>query len=715
MHAYTGPAAAEPITVMQLFEEIFQQNKGHLPALRTEFPTPEFTGNDATEMSMPVEQWRTWSYQEYYEDIKTTARALLSVGLERHASVNIWGFNSPQWLLSEMGAIFAGGKAAGIYPTDTTEQVLYKILHSHGQVVVVEDKKKFQKLTEVGERLQLVKAIVCWGFNPTDEERAQVPVRVLSWEEFFALGAPDAKTDLEGLLQERIADQEPGHCCALVYTSGTTGAPKAVMMSHDNIVFTGVQAAGTLEPNVAGDDKQDRVLSYLPLSHVAGMLTDSILPLSRTARTDHYCTVHFARSYDLSKGTLAHRLRAVQPTAFLGVPRVWEKIEETIKKLAKQRRKKKCCCIDCLSSIVNCIAQWAKRRGSKRSQNLMLGGNGAYPLCHCMADALILSKIKAQLGLSKCRDCITGAAPISMETLEYFGSLGINIMELYGMSESSGITTWSSTACHMPGTCGYALPGYEVNILKMNENGSCEECPRPSTVAEAYTEEGEKQYQGEICFRGRHIMMGYLGNPSLGAEHMAAMQEKLDSAIDDEGWMHSGDKGIMTTSGMIKITGRYKELLIGAGGENVAPVPIENAVKLAGEDFISNVMMFGDRKPFLAAMITLKAKGATGYVRGTDTLDCVFPDTSVTTISAAMSDKNVIARVTAAIIEGNKVAPNNASSIKKFTILPYDFSVEGEELTSTLKLKRSVVLKHFEEVASRVYKQSGRDPYVQFS
>ena len=188
----------------------------------------------------------------------------------------------------------------------------------------------------------------------------------------------------------------------------------------------------------------------------------------------------------------------------------------------------------------------------------------------------------------------------------------------------------------------------------------------------------------------------------------------LDSAIDDEGWLHSGDKGIMTAAGMVKITGRYKELLIGAGGENVAPVPIENAVKLAGEDFISNVMMFGDRKPFLAAMITLKAKGATGYVRGTDTLDCVFPGTGVTTISEAMKDETVIAQVRAAIEKGNEVAPNNASTIKKFTILPYDFSVEGEELTSTLKLKRSVVLKHFQDVADRVYSQPGRDPYVPY-
>merc|ERR1712048_824476 len=283
--------------------------------------------------------------------------------------------------------------------------------------------------------------------------------------------------------------------------------------------------------------------------------------------------------------------------------------------------------------------------------------------------------------------------------------------EAYGMSECSGLTTMSTEACHMWGSCGFAPQSCEVKVFKVNDDGSCgAECPPAPTVEEAYTPEGEEKYQGEICFRGRHIMMGYMANPDMGEEHVQEIRNKLDSAIDNDGWLHSGDKGIITATGMVKITGRYKELLIGAGGENVAPVPIENAVKLAGEDFISNVMMFGDRKPFLAAMITLKAKGATGYVRGTNTLDCFKSIAGVTTIEEAMKDETVIAQVQAAIEKGNEVAPNNASTIKKFTILPHDFSIEGEELTSTLKLKRSVALKHFQDVADRVYSTKGRDP-----
>merc|ERR1712048_1265703 len=275
--------------------------------------------------------------------------------------------------------------------------------------------------------------------------------------------------------------------------------------------------------------------------------------------------------------------------------------------------------------------------------------------------------------------------------------------EAYGMSECSGLTTMSTEACHMWGSCGFAPQSCEVKVFKVSEDGSCgEECPRAPTVEEAYTPEGEEKYQGEICFRGRHIMMGYMANPDMGEEHVQEIRNKLNSAIDDDGWLHSGDKGIKTADGMVKITGRYKELLIGAGGENVAPVPIEDAVKEACPQ-ISNIMMFGDRQPFLAALVTLRAEGNPGETRGTDVLAVKIPGSNAKTITQARKDEAVIKYITECIIQGNKVAPNSASTIKKFTILPRDFSVQTLELTSTLKTKRSVVCKNFAEVVARTY------------
>lgn len=385
---------------------------------------------------------------------------------------------------------------------------------------------------------------------------------------------------------------------------------------------------------------------------------------------------------------------------FLGVPRVWEKIQATITKIGAST-----------TGLRRKIAMWAKDKGAVHADNCQLGGSGAFPSMYGLASKLVHSKVKGALGLQKCKFAFTGAAPISVDTLQFFGRLGLQINEVYGMSECTGATTWSLDDTHIWGSCGFAMPGMEVKVFQVNEDGSCgAECPPAPTV----TDRGD-EYQGEICYRGRHIMMGYMANPDLGEDHMQEISRKLNSAIDDDGWLHSGDKGIKTATGMFKITGRYKELLIGAGGENVAPVPIEDAVKAACPA-ISNVMMFGDRKPFLAAMVTLKAKGNPGETAGTDELDCQIPGSDVTTISEAMTDPVTIEYITGCLKEGNKAAPNNNSTIKKFTILSHDFSVEGGELTSTLKLKRSVTLGHFEEVAERTYDPSlGRDPYVPFN
>ena len=254
------------------------------------------------------------------------------------------------------------------------------------------------------------------------------------------------------------------------------------------------------------------------------------------------------------------------------------------------------------------------------------------------------------------------------------------------MSECTGATTFSTDRCHIWGSCGFTMPGCEVKILDEKNN----ELPRAADIFNA--PEGE---QGEICFRGRHIMMGYLAQPKMGKAHVKEIKQKLADAIDQDGWLHSGDKGCMGQNGFVKITGRYKELIIGAGGENIAPVPIEDNIKKLCPG-VSNVMMIGDKRKFNVAIVTLKAVGATGELPGGDELQ---PDgagicsSGVQTISAARDDETCIAAITAAIAATNKdgsVCPSNAAKVQKFTILRTDFSVTTEELTPTLKLKRCV-------------------------
>lgn len=211
-------------------------------------------------------------------------------------------------------------------------------------------------------------------------------------------------------------------------------------------------------------------------------------------------------------------------------------------------------------------------------------------------------------------------------------------------------------------------------------------------------------------------MAGYMANPDLGSAHEATIKKKNDGAIDNQGWLHSGDKGCMDSRGMVKITGRYKELLIGAGGENIAPVPIENNIKVLCPA-VSNVMMVGDKRKFNVCFVTLKAVGATGEKPGGDELDEVAYSVSpgVKTITGAMKDEKWIEYIHNAIAATNKngdVCPSNAAKIQKFSILPHDFSVETEELTPTLKLKRSVVQNKYNELVERMYQTKGN--YIPF-
>merc|ERR1712045_565890 len=348
----------------------------------------------------------------------------------------------------------------------------------------------------------------------------------------------------------------------------------------------------------------------------------------------------------------------------------------------------------------------------EHARNLKLGGTGAVPNNLCLALRL-LGSVKAVMGLDKCKYALTGAAPIRVDTVEYFSSLGIYINELYGMSESTGAVTVSSDQAHDWSCCGWKMPGSEVKIFKVDPSdlNKKTECP-PAPLKDS----PEEEFQGEICFRGRGIMMGYLASTGLGDKHLAEIEKKTAETIDQEGWLHSGDKGLKTQSGLIKITGRYKELIIGEGGENIAPVPIEDSIKGLC-DGIAECMMIGDKRKYNVAMVTLKAVGANGEQPGSDFLDAaaklVNPD--VKTISGAMKDEKWIKTISDAISNTNKIGkivPNNAFKIQKFTILPINFSEEKGELTPTKKLKRQFVEARYAKMIEKMYSTEGM--YIEF-
>jgi len=405
---------------------------------------------------------------------------------------------------------------------------------------------------------------------------------------------------------------------------------------------------------------------------------------------------------DLKAGSIKDRLCAARPTIFLGVPLVWEKIADKMRAVGAS-----------ITGVKKAVSTWAKDKAVRKAREAQLGGTGCTPWGTSVA-LKILGKAKAQLGLDAVKFGFTGAAPIRVDTLEYFASIGIQINEVYGMSECTGACTFSLNEAHQWGSCGWEIPGVEVRVFKVDDKDLNLKTPCPQAPGLYATDE---QFMGEICWRGRGNMMGYMAQADLGDAHVAEIKRKTAEAIDSDGWLHSGDKGMITNRGMVKITGRYKELIIGDGGENIAPVPIEDSVKKLC-DGVCEVMLVGDKRKYNVALVTLKAVGANGEVPGTDELDAgarrVNPD--VTTISAAMDDPKWIKAISDAIKETNKnakVCINNAFTVQKFTILPKNFSEEFNQLTPTKKLKRAVVEKQYKDLIDKMYESDGT--YIRFS
>jgi len=657
---------------------------------------------------LPAEDWKTWTYGQLHDEIRSIAKAFIKLGMQPFDSVNIWGFNAPEWIMASYAAQFAGGKAAGIYPTDTDETASYKVVHSGGSIIVVEEKSKIAKLAKgIKARgdAKSIKAIIVYGEGQqvADGEKQLLEgcgeVPVLSWEKCKKMGEEQNDNELDN----RIRNVRPGHCCALIYTSGTTGDPKAVMVSHDNLIFASSTVFGEITRAVDfSKEEQMRAISYLPLSHVAGMMVDIVGPVYVSAYMQNYETIYYARPYDLKMGTIKFRLQVARPTLFLGVPLVWEKIADKIRAIGAAN-----------TGLKKAIGDFSKRTNLDYRRGLQIGEQPGDSCCRCLSTK-VMGKVKAELGLDQCIFAFTGAAPIRKDTLEYYGSLDMSINEVYGMSECCGATTWSVPPAHQWGSCGYELPGTEVKVYRVdeidfNKKTECDKAPSLDST--------DERYQGEICFRGRHIMMGYLAQPALGAAHVAEIKKKTAETIDKDGWLHSGDKGLITKDGMVKITGRYKELIIGEGGENIAPVPIEDHVKRMC-DGVNEVMMVGDKRKYNIALVTLKAKGANGEVPGEDNLDAgaLRVNEKVSTISAAMADDIWIKTITDAITSANnngQVCANNAAKIQKFTILPTNFSEENNELTPTKKLKRKVVETIYKDLIEKMYATNGT--YIPFN
>ncbi|XP_066552041.1 long-chain-fatty-acid--CoA ligase ACSBG2 isoform X2 [Amia ocellicauda] len=633
--AESGPAAEPAITVHQMFMDAVK-NYGDYTALGWK----------------EGDQWSTITYKEYYQRCRTAAKGFLKLGLERYHGVGILGFNSAEWFISDIAAILAGGFAVGIYTTNSPEACQYVADNCKANILVVENHKQLLKILQIQDQLPHLKAIIQYK-DSLKEKRPNV----YTWAEFMEMGKDVPDSQLDAIIES----QKPSQCCTLIYTSGTTGQPKGVMLSHDNLSWTAFATGRTVKLTDASES-QEVVVSYLPLSHIAAQMIDIWLTMKFGGAT------YFAQP-DALKGSLANTLREVRPTAFMGVPRVWEKMQEKMKSIGAKS-----------SAVRRKVAAWAKDVGLQTNLNKMQGSsNASMPFNYRLAKRLVFKKVRKGLGLDRCTKCYTGAAPITKDTLEFFLSLDIPVYELYGMSESTGPHTISLPDAFRLMSCGKVIPGCETKIFNPDSEGN-----------------------GEICFWGRHVFMGYLN-----------MDDKTEESLDDDGWLHSGDLGKHDQKGFLYITGRIKELIITAGGENIPPVPIEDTVKEA-VPLLSNAMLIGDKKKFLTMLLTIKSNvnAESGVPEDELTPEalqiCQKLSSKATKVSEITGSKDPA--VYKAIQEGinrvNERATSNAQKIQKWTILEKDFSIPGGELGPTMKLKRPVVMKIYKDQIDNFYKEN---------
>ena len=450
---------------------------------------------------------------------------------------------------------------------------------------------------------------------------------VVSFADFLETGRA-----AQGAVDKRVANIKPEQLATLIYTSGTTGPPKGVMLSHDNLAFTAARAV----EDVAEVSPEDCVVSYLPLSHIAEQMFSLHLPITGG------CPVWCCDDMSKVKDTMI----IARPTVFLAVPRVWEKFKTALEGRFRE-----------VTGVKAKIAAWAQETGFEAGQVVFEKGEGALPLPlklqQAAAEKLFASKLRSALGLDRLRVAVSGAAPIGKDVLEFFLACGIPIHEVYGQSEGSGPTTFNfpTPGRRRIGSVGLAFPETEVKIAA----------------------------DGEILVKGRHVFLGYYKNPDDTAESL------------QDGWLYSGDIGRFDDQGFLYITDRKKDLIITAGGKNVAPQNIEKLLR--NIDGISQAVVVGDRRKFLTALLTLDADRAPALAR-----ERGWPED----LKKLAEDERFYAHVQEETQRVNDTLARY-ESVKKFALLPHDFSVENGELTPTQKIKRKVVNDHYAGVVETFY------------
>ena len=569
--------------------------------------------------------WQPTSWREWLQISRDIAYGLHAIGFRPGDVASIIANAVPEWVYADMGILCAGGVSSGIYPTDSSSQVEYLINDSSTRVIFAEDEEQLDKILSCRSRCPTLQKIVVFDMEGLS---GFIDPMVLSLAEFMALGRNHEQGN-EALWDEMIGSRNANDLAILVYTSGTTGPPKGAMHSNRSVTHQ-MRHANDLFPST---DIEERLV-FLPLCHVAERVGGYYISLALGS------VMNFAESPE----TVPDNLREVQPTAFLAVPRVWEKFYSGITIALKDATSFQKWMYRNALAIGNRVTEY-KLQGDTPPLLLRLANSAAY--------YLVFRNIRRMLGLDRCRLAFTGAAPIAPDLIRWYLALGIDMREVYGQTENCGVATVMPPDRVKLGSVGKAAPWGEVAISP----------------------------QGEILIRGDFLFMGYLNQP-----------EKTAETIDARGWLHTGDVGSIDNEGFVKITDRMKDIIITSGGKNVTPSEIENQLKFS--PYVSDAVVIGDKRPYLTCLLMIDQENVEKFAQDHD-----IPFTNYASLCRAPEIQDLIHRE----IEAVNVNFARVETIKKFYLIERQLTPEDEELTPTMKLKRSFVNKRYAAEINAMY------------
>ena len=542
------------------------------------------------------DEWRDVTYEELGAIVSEIGRGLIDLGLEHGDKVSILANTRPEWTYSNLAILASGTVSVSIYQTNSAEECHYVLHHSESKAVFVEDAEQLAKVRAVQDDLPNLEHIVI--FDPSGDLGDALPLD--------ALRARGAALD-QSVLTERTNAVTKEDICITIYTSGTTGPPKGCLISHGNY-----RDVSTMAESMGGFEEDDVVYLFLPLAHAFAKLIQFIT-------LDLGGTIAY---WEKDAQKIVPNLTETKPTYFPSVPRMFEKIYTLATSAAPDKAK-----LDQAVQLGLKVRQ-AQDAGQEVPEELRAGFE--------QAEEALYKNVRALFG-GRIRQCVTGAAPIAKEILEFFYACGVPVMEGYGMTETSTVATSNVPQDFRFGSVGKPIPGVEAKVAE----------------------------DGELLLRGANIFQGYYKNEVATTETLV------------DGWLHTGDLGRIDEDGFVYIVGRKKDIIITAGGKNITPANLENGLKQ--NRWISQAVVIGDRRPYLIALITLDPEEAPA-----------FAEQHGLPVEDLPQSEQMRAEVQGAVDEVNsKVGP--VEQIKKFTILDKDLAQETGELTPTLKVKRNVV------------------------